>query len=213
MYIGKTVDTIEERFKEHIHDSKKARTEKRPLYRAMRKYGIEHFKIELVEECDYKVLSEREQYWIDYYDTYYNGYNATKGGDGSLLYDADEIIKKYNEGMLVKEIANEFGCERTIIAKYLKRAGINPFENYGKRLEQIYPSIIMCNKETDEILYIFVSCTDAARWLLENDYSHGSLSHTQCTISRAVKGKRKSAYGFIWRVNPNWQGAGLENQE
>ena len=47
VYIGKTVASIEERWKEHCHDYKRHRCEKRPLYAAMRKYGVEHFQIEL----------------------------------------------------------------------------------------------------------------------------------------------------------------------
>ena len=44
-YVGKTTDTIERRFGEHIKDSKRSRCEKRPLYDAMNKYGIEHFSV------------------------------------------------------------------------------------------------------------------------------------------------------------------------
>lgn len=62
LYIGKTVSSIEKRFQEHCYDSKKERCEKRPLYNAMNKYGIEHFFIELIEECDLKELSEKEIY-------------------------------------------------------------------------------------------------------------------------------------------------------
>lgn len=61
-YIGKTNLTIEKRFKEHIYDSKKERCEKRPLYSAMNKYGIEHFSIEQLEECNESIVNEREQY-------------------------------------------------------------------------------------------------------------------------------------------------------
>lgn len=53
------------------------------LYTAMRKYGIENFNFEILEECSKDLLDEREKYWINYYDTYENGYNMTKGGDGS----------------------------------------------------------------------------------------------------------------------------------
>lgn len=60
VYIGKTTLSIEERFKEHCLDSKRNVKEKRPLYSAMRKYGQEHFKIELIEECDVSLSSERE---------------------------------------------------------------------------------------------------------------------------------------------------------
>lgn len=52
VYIGKTEKSIKERFKEHCRDYKYPRYEKRPLYAAMKKYGTEHFHVELVEETD-----------------------------------------------------------------------------------------------------------------------------------------------------------------
>ena len=45
VYVGKTENPIEKRFKEHCVDAFRDRNEKRPLYAAMRKYGIEHFHI------------------------------------------------------------------------------------------------------------------------------------------------------------------------
>ena len=48
-YIGKTTTTIEERWREHCLDSRKERCEKRPLYSAFNKYGIENFIIEELE--------------------------------------------------------------------------------------------------------------------------------------------------------------------
>ena len=45
-YIGKTTSTIEKRWKEHCQDYKRRQYEKRPLYDAMNKYGIENFSIE-----------------------------------------------------------------------------------------------------------------------------------------------------------------------
>ena len=50
-YVGKTTSTIEERFREHCSDSKKERCERRPLYNAMNKYGIENFVVEELIEC------------------------------------------------------------------------------------------------------------------------------------------------------------------
>ena len=60
MYIGKTNYTIEDRFKEHIKDSK--RYLDRPLYRAFNKYGIENFIIEKIGEYPEEQLNEMEQY-------------------------------------------------------------------------------------------------------------------------------------------------------
>lgn len=52
-----------------------------PLSRAFRKYGLDQFNFEILEECSREKLNERERYYINYYNTYYNGYNATFGGD------------------------------------------------------------------------------------------------------------------------------------
>lgn len=66
----------------------------------MNKYGIENFMIELLEEVsDESILSEREIYWIQELKTYgCTGYNATKGGDGKIVYDYHEIIELANLG-------------------------------------------------------------------------------------------------------------------
>jgi len=61
----------------------------------MRKYGIEHFHIELIEETNNP--NEREQYWIEQYNSYHHGYNATYGGDGSKLIDYDKVIDTYTQ--------------------------------------------------------------------------------------------------------------------
>ena len=108
IYIGKTSSTIEKRFKEHCNDSKKERYEKRPLYDAMNKYGIENFTVEKVEEVENdEIASEREIYWINKLRTYIgfndcNGYNATLGGDSKRYYNYEEIAKKYLE-LKIKE--------------------------------------------------------------------------------------------------------------
>ena len=62
VYIGKTLFSIDKRFKQHKEDSQKENEEIRPLYRAMKKYGIEKFHIEKIEECPLELLSEREKY-------------------------------------------------------------------------------------------------------------------------------------------------------
>lgn len=99
-----TERSIEERFKEHCRAYRQERYEKRPLYFAMKKYGPKHFHVELVEETDNP--EEREQYWIKFYNSYKEGYNATLGGDGKSYISKDEIEK-------ILEAYNRFG---TIVA-------------------------------------------------------------------------------------------------
>lgn len=61
IYVGKTLSSIEKRFQVHIQDSKKEYCKNRPLYKAFNKYGIEHFHIELLEECSEKEVNQKEK--------------------------------------------------------------------------------------------------------------------------------------------------------
>lgn len=79
-YIGQTTKTPEIRFHQHFLKSKKSNT---LLSKAIRKYGIENFELEILEKIeDEKIsLDEREKYYIKFYETYMNGYNLTEGGN------------------------------------------------------------------------------------------------------------------------------------
>lgn len=100
-----------------------------PLYMAMRKYGIENFIIEPIEECKQDKLNEREIYWIKYYNSYgTSGYNATLGGDSGSLYDYTEIVNLWKQGYSCKEIQKEFGCGDGTITKALRSANISEEE-------------------------------------------------------------------------------------
>lgn len=73
------------------------------LYRAMRKYGIENFTFEILENCSKYELGEREKFYIRKYRTYVgfedcNGYNMTLGGEESEgMIFTEEIKKKMSE--------------------------------------------------------------------------------------------------------------------
>lgn len=84
-YIGLSVD-IKRRWKTHFQrykDSSNKEYEK-VLYKAFRKYGIENFDFSVIEECSLEELRKKEKYWIAYFDTFHNGYNATEGGEDIL---------------------------------------------------------------------------------------------------------------------------------
>ena len=105
VYIGKTLDTVEKRWKEHCRDSQKKNIKNRPLYSAMNKYGLNNFIIEEIEQCNEEALNEREQYWIEYFGSFKYGYNATLGGDGKRYADYDLIYALWKEGKTIKKNA------------------------------------------------------------------------------------------------------------
>lgn len=197
VYIGKTTyPTIEQRFKEHCKDCKKITFEKRPLYSAMNKYGIEHFNISLVEEVELLLLEEREKYWIQQYDSYQNGYNATLGGDGKILYDYGLFVEDYNEGMLVKDIACKHGCDTGTVIRALRSCGINSRTNSIN----IQKHKVNQYNKNNEFIQSFESHRDAARYLISQGHK-GSLTSIATNIGRVLKGQRKTAEGYIWKDN------------
>ena len=99
-YIGKTDFSLIKRFREHINDafSKSRHTENRPLYRAIRKYGVCNFSISIVCECCEEDADSLEIFYIKKYNTYNNGYNATLGGEGTSKLNHKQIIYLYKQG-------------------------------------------------------------------------------------------------------------------
>ena len=196
IYVGKTTSSIEERFKQHLIDARKSRQEKRPLYNAINLYGAEHFSIELIEECDISLENEREQYWIGYYRGYEDGYNATKGGDGKILYDYQLIENYIKQGKTTKEIIALVGCCADVVHKVAKQS--NSSLNTNNILEKNKIAVAQYDLNGNYI-QSFDSMRAGARWICENGYSQSTPSGVSFKISEACNGKRKTAYGYIWR--------------
>ena len=196
LYIGKTSSTIEERFQEHCRDSKKVRCEKRPLYDAMNKYGIEQFYIEMIEQVSNdEIASQREKYWIQTLRTYIgfedcNGYNATLGGDGTQYkhYDEQEIIKYYfsEDRISLEKVAKKFNLDRSYIADIIKRNGYKIKDRIVTRGRKV----CQLDVQTNEIINIFNSIKEAKAY----------FNVTSGTINDALSGRRKTrmAYNYKW---------------
>ena len=204
VYVGKTENSLEKRFAEHCKDSQKREEEKRPLYAAMRKYGVEHFSIELVEECNIEIVSLREQYWIGFYKGYTEGYNATLGGDGKAYINRQEIFDLWNEGASLKEIADKVNHDKGWISFILHSQGITSEEiikrSQKHQVERSTKMVEMLDKQTEKVLNTFNSTREAARFLITkeglNPESEGGYSSH---ISQVCNGKRKTCQGYKWR--------------
>lgn len=202
VYVGKTVNSLSTRFKQHLNDATKREEEKRPLYNAINKYGAEHFSIELIEVCDSQIENEREQFWIGFYKGYEEGYNATRGGKGKCLYSHDKILYLLEQGKTTKEIMEEIGCCRDVIVNVAHSCGLtlnNSKNSLALQMEQSKKKIICLDKKSLQIINYFESYADAARWLLEEGHANGNASGIRSHIGEVCKGKRKTAYGYIWK--------------
>lgn len=135
VYIGQTTLDIEDRFKQHIKKST-LKSRKYKLYNAMRKYGVENFYIGKVESnIPIKDLDYKEIYYIEKYDSFKNGYNSTKGGDGRVVnkkYDEDTIIDLYKKGNSTTMIAKRYNVSTSTISRVLKKNDISTRDNGNK---------------------------------------------------------------------------------
>ena len=57
--------------------------------------------------------------FIDKLNTYKNGYNATKGGDGTILFNYKEILTLYESGLSMIQVASKIQCCVDTISKVL----------------------------------------------------------------------------------------------
>ncbi len=190
VYIGKTLRSINRRWLEHQSDYRNKSHDGRPIYLAMDRYGIENFHIELVEECDFSILSDREQYWITYYNSFENGYNATLGGDGTPSANYELIwelwLDNYNITQIHYITNHDVGTIRTCLDMHKV-----PQEEIDKRkFSTIICGVAMMDKNTNEILKVFESIADACRYLGKEHSGH---------IGSVCKGDRQTAYGYKWK--------------
>ena len=200
VYVGKTMNSIEKRFKEHCADSTRRDEENRPLYRAMNKYGVEHFSIHLIEECADEDASAREQYWIGFYKGYTDGYNATRGGDGKAYIDVSELLRLWELGKSLSEISEIVHHDKSWISILLKEKGIKESEILERGMSK--KGVEMLDKNTEEVLNTFSSTRDAARYLIkEKDLKPSNEGGYSGHISEVCQGKRKTCQGYKWRYS------------
>ena len=196
VYIGQTRRTVKERMDEHYRDYTTERYWDKPLYIAMRKYGIQNFSVETIEETDEP--ETREMFWVEQYRSFKNGYNATMGGKGKRYIDYDVVIETYRHIKSIEKTANLLGIDAGQVSTILSLNGeymLNSIERAELKLSTV---VNMLSKD-GEYIKTFSSYHDAARYLIEQGLTNCKLETIRTHISEACRGKRKSAAGFAWQ--------------
>lgn len=106
VYVGQTIKTIEKRWKEHIEDATNINKDHcKALNKAIRKYDINDFTIEMLIECDNKLLDEYEIKFINEFNSLTpNGYNIKLGGSSAKHSEETKLkISESLKGRIVKE--------------------------------------------------------------------------------------------------------------
>lgn len=180
------------------------------LHQDIQKYGLDYFKWEILERCPEERLTERENYWINYYDSYNNGYNAFSSvAAGAVIsdqcvpvycYDLDgNFVKEYHSGSAAaRDMQISMGnlwrtinyddskhtCQGYMWRRY-KVDHVEPYQKTENTEGQIYAYDIM----TREFVQAYPSRTEAGIQLTGKKQPH---------ISDVLAGKRASCCGFLW---------------
>lgn len=135
IYVGTTTNTLETRWNTHKSD---VRLDHRPLYRAIREYGLEHFSIELIEECsDEATMYSQEIYWSRKLGSIYpQGYNLR-----CRLTDEEAAIVKYNiYRWRARQYADLFGLSVASIKRIQAHPPYNSYRHITpQHLQHISP--------------------------------------------------------------------------
>lgn len=212
VYIGSTKTTFVNRWRQHLYKLKLNKHENTSLQRICDKYGVNCLRFEIIELLiDYNTIQSREQYWIDYFNSYKNGYNNTPLAGNTL-----GVIRNEEQKSKFYKIVSQYNLNGEYIKtfKSLKSASIESNTDYvtlsnacngkiktangyqwlfGGKVDYINPTRVKHTIMVDKIspnglvLETFMSYKEAAL----------SVNSAPNTISTAVK-KESLTYGFYW---------------
>lgn len=208
-YIGQSID-IQRRFWEHRCISHESNVH---LKNALRKYGKENFKYEVLEECSEEQLDEKERYYISILKP---EYNVTNGGQDTLR-RYPEVIKqkisvkskeqwaKMSNEEKAKRIKNNLKGPRkghTVSEKTrTKLREINTgktqsLETIEKRKETIRNKKRSGYVQTNAGHRKKIICLETGEIFESVKQASAQLNTSRSNISKVLKGKQKTVKGY-----------------
>lgn len=212
VYIGQTTTTVKARWSEHKHEAGRKKPDM-VIAKAIKKYGVENFKIVELEKVEAdsfeelnQLLNKKEISYIKQYDctSHKNGYNVTSGGDNRPDFQKEiTYCFEPSTGILFKvfrsraEAGEYFNARSSSITNAIRFKRLykgyyftnnNIFDYVSKQPAKI--SSIPVKQYKDGILInTYVSCVEASN-ILGLDKFH---------IYNVCVGKNISSGGYVWR--------------
>lgn len=207
-YIGQSVN-LEKRYYEFLYskhystsnDYKKLTK----IDRARKKYpDFEQWTYEILEYCEPNELNDGEQYYINLYNTFKNGYNETSGGNGISGYKhKDETKVKIRNSLIGKGHTEERRRNESESHKGKHRS-----DEVKEKIRQAHLGKTQSDETKDKIGKANAKQVD--QYSLDGTYIQSfpstmeierQLGFAHPNIANCCKGKLKSASGFIWRYH------------
>lgn len=192
---------------------------------AIKKYGWDNFIHEILEDNipDDK-LTERESYWIKYYDSVENGYNLFPHAiaNNYKVYDYEKIISKddlfelyINQGMTLREVGQHVGVDFSVINTLLKYYDIPPHKkgHLGVAARKKYEEMrnnpknigicIICNKEFIKGKKDSKLCSNDCRYKYQSQSTKGKIINKKHDRKEIIERNEKITKDYINGMKPN----------
>lgn len=204
-YIGQSVD-IYNRWYTHKSKLNTNKHHSKHLQKAWNKYGEDFFDFYIIELCDEDFLNEKEIYWINYYNTYYDGYNETFGGEGYArqtrkIYQYSfngDFIKEWDS---VYELEKELGYKESTIrnacnnnehcSAYGYQWSYEKLDNIGEYNTVTQKKHVYQYDKKGNFIKVYTSILSVE----EDGFSYGN-------VGNCCKGIRQSCNGYVWSYTP-----------
>ena len=119
--------TVNERFHQHLKPSTCKKRYSYKIYNAINKYGKENFYVETLETgIPVSELDNKEIEYIEQYNSFYNGYNSTPGGNVRRIHkweDINNIINLFEQGKNSIDIAKLYDVHNATILRIVHGNG------------------------------------------------------------------------------------------
>lgn len=142
------------RFTAHISEAIRNTKKKQciKLNNAIRKYGSTNFRCKCIYTCNLKFLNHFERVFISEYNSFYNGYNLTEGGNAckmtkNIREKISSTVKKYFEDDEKKLLHSNIQLKKNDLLK------IERYKNY-----QI--NNLFINSYSNGVVYILIKLND-----------------------------------------------------
>lgn len=144
-YIGSAARSFKDRWINHLYDLRKNIHDSKKLQCALKKYSEENIVFMVLYICDKSDCVRNEQFFIDFYNSYENGYNCRpfaasqlgfKHSEKTKKYIAemarvkrlkykDEILSLYGQNLPIKEISKKLNICKSVTSKVLHDEGVD----------------------------------------------------------------------------------------
>ena len=179
IYIGQTIQTLEDRWRQHRKKSSTCLY----LKRAFEKYDIDNFIFEMICCCHDTDLDKLEiQYMAEFNSIVPNGYNLREGGNSG----------RHNEETK-KKISDALKGRTDIIRNHnhFKVGEMHHTENAKRKMSIAHKKSVDQYDLDNNFIKSFDSIADAAI----------EINTCRDNIARVCSGRNKTAAGFIWKYN------------